>query len=64
MQNGRVALSIFDLDGRKLNEKTISTQTETVDLKHLPKGIYIVQLMNEKKFFNFKIMRQIDFIQK
>ncbi|MBL0053251.1 MAG: T9SS type A sorting domain-containing protein [Bacteroidetes bacterium] len=57
LQNGKVALSIFDLDGRKLNEKIISAQTETVDLKFLPKGIYIVQLMSEKKLYNFKIVR-------
>lgn len=51
-------LSITDMYGKKLIEKTISQDTETIDISTLSNGIYLIQLNSNGKRKTLKLMKK------
>ena len=44
--NDKFSFTVYSIDGKLLNEKTISGEKATVDVNNLPVGFYSYQLMN------------------
>ncbi|GEM_PF-888925 len=50
-------LSIFNLSGQEILEKIISKQTTQLDISHLPAGIYILKVENDKTIQTVKLIK-------
>ena len=57
-----VELILYDLLGRKINEKHYTNPTQTfdeiIDFSHIAKGIYILRIKNGNHFSSKKIQLQ------
>jgi hypothetical protein len=51
-------LSIIDISGRKILQKVISTANATVDMQNFARGIYIIELVNEKNIYRKKFLKK------
>jgi len=52
------SVSITDLAGKKLFEKTQIQQKETIDLSEFEMGIYIISIQKDKEIFTTKIIKK------
>jgi hypothetical protein len=59
-RNGSVAVSVFDIQGRKVFEETINetSSEKIIDLRSFSKGIYLVSVQTGQKTFFQKIVLQ------
>ena len=46
------------MDGLKLLQQTLTEPVATVDISHLPNGVYIVKVTNEKFARVVKLLKQ------
>jgi hypothetical protein len=51
LDNGKAQLRLFDLYGKLIFEKNITTSTPEVDVKYLPAGMYLLQSGNQRATF-------------
>lgn len=42
-----IKITIFDMQGKSIYQKTVSKQNETIDLSNYTKGVYLVHIINE-----------------
>lgn len=58
-KSGDTQVSIFDLNGRLLSVKNESRRCELIefDLGNFPKGMYVIQLMNQDHFVQHKVLK-------
>jgi len=61
-KSGDTQVSIFDMNGKFLLEKNESSQCELMefDLGDFPKGMYVVQLMNQDHFVQERVIKLMD----
>ncbi|MCQ9638574.1 S8 family peptidase [Chryseobacterium sp. WG14] len=50
--------TVYDLSGKKLQNGTINSDKETVDLSAYTKGIYIVEVKTDKEVISKKVIRE------
>ena len=53
-----LVLSIFNIQGQQLFTQPITKHKTEIDLSHLPKGIYIVKVWNDKDVMVRKVIKQ------
>jgi len=51
LENGKAQLRLFDLYGKLILEKNITTSTPEVDVQYLPAGMYFLQSGNQRTTF-------------
>jgi len=51
-------LYIYDAFGKRVAATTVTTETTTIDLEELPKGIYFISLQNENGVMTKKIVKE------
>jgi len=51
-------LTILNLSGQEIMEKTITEPTTLLDISHLPAGIYVVRLANDKTVETVKLVKR------
>lgn len=54
----KAAFSVHELSGKKLQGGIINSDTETLDLSALPKGIYIIEVKTEKETVSKKVIKE------
>ena len=52
-----MAIIIYDILGKKILSKDISSNDNTIDISRLGKGIYLVQMSNKKTRITKKLVR-------
>lgn len=50
--------TVYDLSGKKLQNGTISSDKETVDLSSYTKGIYIIEIKTDKEVISKKVIKE------
>jgi hypothetical protein len=51
LENGKARLRIFDIYGKILLEKIITTESPDIDIQNLPSGMYLLQSGNQRATF-------------
>lgn len=49
---------LFDALGKQVLKQNLTTANETLDVSHLPTGIYVVNISSENKVFQTKIIKE------
>ncbi|HKL08883.1 MAG TPA: T9SS type A sorting domain-containing protein, partial [Bacteroidales bacterium] len=58
VNNNIQKLTISDITGKKIREKTQIQQNESIDLSSFVSGIYIISIQTDKKIFTTKIIKE------
>lgn len=52
------SVAVYSILGSKLMQQNISTQTNSIDLSHLSKGVYLISITAEENTNTFKIVKR------
>ncbi len=57
LSNQSAVVTLLDVNGKVLLSQNIFSENPQINISHLPKGIYILQVIQDKQVQNFKIVK-------